>query len=34
MSYKSTTFNFGVHRQIEHYGLISSQREAVPPPEP
>lgn len=32
-SYKTTTFNFGLHRQIEHYGLITSQREAVPPPE-
>ena len=31
--YKSTMFDFASHRRIEHYGLITSQRGAVPPPE-
>ena len=30
---KRTTFDFAAHRRIEHYGLISSQTAAVPPPE-
>ncbi|MBS36381.1 MAG: N-carbamoyl-D-amino-acid hydrolase [Thiotrichales bacterium] len=30
---KETTFNFGRHRRVEHYGLITSQTGAVPPPE-
>ena len=30
---KKTTFDFDAHRRIEHYGLISSQTGAVPPPE-
>ena len=30
---KQTTFDFAAHRRIEHYGLISSQTGAVPPPE-
>lgn len=30
---KTTIFNFAQHRRIEHYGLITSQTGAVPPPE-
>jgi predicted amidohydrolase len=30
---KNTIFNFALHRRIEHYGLITSQTGAVPPPE-
>ena len=30
-SYKQTVFNFERHRQIEHYGRITSQRGAEPP---
>ena len=30
---KETTFNFERHRRVEHYGLITSQTSAVPPPE-
>ena len=30
---KQTIFNFANHRRIEHYGLITSQTGAVPPPE-
>ena len=30
---KETVFNFEKHRRIEHYGLITSQAGAVPPPE-
>ena len=30
--YKSTMFDFARHRRIEHYGLITSRRGAVPPP--
>jgi predicted amidohydrolase len=29
---KTTIFNFAQHRRIEHYGLITSQTGAVPPP--
>jgi hypothetical protein len=32
-SYKSTTFNFAVHRQPQAYGLIVERKGAVPPPE-
>ncbi len=32
-SYKSTVFNFAVHRQPQHYGLIVERKGAVPPPE-
>lgn len=31
-SYKTTVFDFGRHRQVEHYGPIATQRAAVPPP--
>jgi len=31
--YKGTLFDFERYRMIEHYGLITSQRGAVPPPE-
>ncbi len=31
-SYKQTVFDFARHRQIEHYGRITSQRGAEPPP--
>ncbi len=30
---KTTIFDFARHRRIEHYGLITSQTGAVPPPE-
>jgi len=30
---KETLFNFAAHRRIEHYGLITAQTGAVPPPE-
>ncbi|MEM9139139.1 MAG: nitrilase-related carbon-nitrogen hydrolase, partial [Pseudomonadota bacterium] len=30
---KETIFNFAAHRRIEHYGLITEQTGAVPPPE-
>ena len=30
-SYKQTVFNFERHRQIEHYGRITSQHGAEPP---
>ena len=30
---KSTIFDFARHRRIEHYGIITSQTGAVPPPE-
>jgi len=30
---KKTIFDFARHRRIEHYGLITSQTGAVPPPE-
>jgi N-carbamoyl-D-amino-acid hydrolase len=29
---KSTVFNFAEHRRIEHYGIITAQTGAVPPP--
>jgi N-carbamoyl-D-amino-acid hydrolase len=32
-SYKSTTFNFAIHRQPQAYGLIVERKGAVPPPE-
>lgn len=32
-SYKSTTFNFAVHRQPQAYGLIVERKGAIPPPE-
>jgi predicted amidohydrolase len=32
-SYKSTIFNFALHRQPQHYGLILERTGAVPPPE-
>lgn len=31
-SYKTTTFNFAVHRMPQHYGLITSRKGAEPPP--
>jgi len=31
-SYRDTTFNFARHRQIEHYGLITTRRGEIPPP--
>lgn len=31
--YKSTTFNFAQHRRPEHYGIITAQTGATPPPE-
>ena len=31
-SYKSTTFNFAVHRMPQHYGLITARKGAEPPP--
>jgi predicted amidohydrolase len=31
-SYKSTTFNFAVHRMPQHYGLIVERKGAEPPP--
>jgi N-carbamoyl-D-amino-acid hydrolase len=30
---KKTIFDFARHRRIEHYGLITSQVGAIPPPE-
>ncbi len=33
-AYKDTLFDFGRYRMIEHYGLITSRRGAIPPPEP
>ncbi len=30
-SYKRSVFNFALHRRTEHYGLIASQTEAIPP---
>ncbi len=30
---KETIFNFDAHRRIEHYGLITEQTGAIPPPE-
>lgn len=30
-SYRNTTFNFGLHRQPQHYGLIASRKGIVPP---
>lgn len=30
-SYKTTTFNFAVHRQPQHYGLIVERKGAIPP---
>jgi predicted amidohydrolase len=32
-SYKSTVFNFAIHRQPQHYGLIVERKGAIPPPE-
>ena len=32
-SYKSTVFNFAIHRQPQHYGMIVERKGAVPPPE-
>lgn len=32
-SYKTTTFNFAVHRQPHAYGLITERKGAIPPPE-
>jgi hypothetical protein len=32
-SYKSTVFNFAVHRQPQHYRLITDRKGAEPPPE-
>jgi N-carbamoyl-D-amino-acid hydrolase len=32
--YKKTLFDFDRYRVIEHYGLITSQRGVVPPPDP
>jgi len=32
-SYKSTVFDFAVHRQPQAYGLITERKGAVPPPE-
>ena len=32
-SYQSTIFNFALHRQPQHYGLIVERKGAVPPPE-
>ncbi|MYF26321.1 MAG: N-carbamoyl-D-amino-acid hydrolase, partial [Acidimicrobiia bacterium] len=31
-TYKGTLFNFDYYRMPEHYGLVTSQRGAVPPP--
>ncbi|MEM7126576.1 MAG: N-carbamoyl-D-amino-acid hydrolase [Chloroflexota bacterium] len=31
--FTETTFNFAKHRRIEHYGLITEQIGAIPPPE-
>lgn len=31
-SYKTTTFNFAVHRMPQHYGLITARKGAEPPP--
>ena len=31
-SYKSTTFNFAVHRQPQAYGMIVERKGAIPPP--
>ena len=31
-SYKSTTFNFAIHRQPQAYGLIVERKGAIPPP--
>jgi hypothetical protein len=30
---KRTVFDFARHRRIEHYGLITSQTGAIPPPQ-
>ena len=32
-SYKSTTFNFAIHRQPQAYGMIVERKGAIPPPE-
>lgn len=32
-SYKNTTFNFALHRQTQHYGLIVERTGAIPPPQ-
>jgi predicted amidohydrolase len=32
-SYKTTTFNFAIHRQPQAYGLIVERKGAVPPPD-
>jgi predicted amidohydrolase len=32
-SYKSTTFNFAIHRQPQAYGLIVERKGAIPPPD-
>lgn len=32
-SYKTTTFNFAVHRQPQAYGMIVERKGAIPPPE-
>jgi hypothetical protein len=32
-SYKRTVFDFGRHREPQHYGLIVERKGAVPPPE-
>jgi predicted amidohydrolase len=30
-AYKTTTFNFAVHRQPQHYALITERKGAIPP---
>ncbi|MDX1529569.1 MAG: N-carbamoyl-D-amino-acid hydrolase, partial [Gammaproteobacteria bacterium] len=30
---KQTTYDFERHRRIEHYGIITSQTGATPPPD-
>ena len=30
---KGSTFNFAAHRRPEHYGIITGQAGATPPPE-
>ena len=30
-AYKTTTFNFAVHRQPQHYTLITERKGAIPP---
>ena len=32
-SYKTTTFNFAIHRQPQAYGLIVERKGAIPPPD-